>query len=44
MSDLADLRYQVDLAKRIDFWLERDEVRVNLGRENQRLARRSAHA
>ena len=34
----------VDLAKRIDFWLERDELRVNQGRENQRLARRFAHA
>ena len=34
----------VDLAKRIDFWLERDEMRVNQGRENQRLGRRFAHA
>ena len=34
----------VDLAKKIDFWIDRDDERLSQGRENQRRARRFAHA
>ena len=33
-----------DLAKKIDFWIGRNDERLSQGRENQRLARRFAHA
>ena len=33
-----------DLAKKIDFWLDRDDERLAQGRENQRSARRFSHA
>ena len=33
-----------DLATKIDFWLERDSERLHQGRENQKVARRHAHA